>query len=235
VAGLLFETKRFMIDPTTHGNANCYNRAYPMSYGRDWLRKARDETWKFWTPKRTVSFIAAPIVAGLLWALFRPWNGWSAIMQVAVISVLGFFALWGVLFFVSLIEAPSQLDAEKSEAHTKKFEIEISLRQHAENDLEKLRASTAVTFQQQQDRRTVEKAIADFSPDDKTFLRWHAERGQVREIDHRQCGVVGWDLGKCRTRGLIHDVAPDPRSTINFTRVNPDLREAILFVIPPSE
>lgn len=34
-------------------------------------------------------------------------------MQIAIISVIGFFGLWGVVFFVCLLSAPGKLDADR--------------------------------------------------------------------------------------------------------------------------
>lgn len=64
--------------------------------------------------------IANPIFAALLWTIFKPWSGWSPVLQVAVLSILLFVALWGVIFLVCLFQVPSQLESEQAIEHEKK-------------------------------------------------------------------------------------------------------------------
>src|SRR6185437_13116911 len=83
-----------------------------IPYRTRWRRKALEDTGRSWTPSHVLETLVAPVIAPILWILFKPWNGWEALMQIAAISVLAFLALWGLVFIAHAALTPARLDRE---------------------------------------------------------------------------------------------------------------------------
>lgn len=121
-------------------------------------------------------------------------------MQVVAISILGLFAQWAVVFFLCLIEAPSQLDSEKTIAHEKEIEVLAASRQSAEFALagkttEAQRLQWALAQKHPHDKRKeaeIEKALATLNTQEREALAWLLNAGETRR-------------GKLQARGLNAD------------------------------
>ena len=82
------------------------------SYRSRVLARAKADTREFWTAHRTATTIASPIIGAVVWIALKGWHGWGDVWQVAIVSVLAFAALVGIVFVVSLVLAPPKLDIE---------------------------------------------------------------------------------------------------------------------------
>jgi hypothetical protein len=188
------------------------------TYGSRWRARALADTWQYWTPTKTAVQLAGPIIVGIAWAVFKPWAGWWAVMQVALISVLGFFALWGVVFCVELILAPGKLhekqlvesasaiEVKQMHLHNlgqqKAREIADLVRNHATEISKRLTEIAEVNsalikcredlaIQNPVDvlqERLVESAIGKLDGPEREFVTWLASMGSADNADISRAG-----------------------------------------------
>lgn len=82
------------------------------SYTRLRFSRAYRDTRDFWTGHKVATTLAGPIVVALAWTFFKGWKSWVDVIPVILVSVLAFFALLGITFWISFIRAPALLHRE---------------------------------------------------------------------------------------------------------------------------
>jgi len=80
------------------------------AYYHDVWRLAVAETKAYWTAHKLVTTIPGPLLALLAWTVFRGVPKRGDVMQVAIVSIIGFLAALGLTFLVSFVRAPKLLD-----------------------------------------------------------------------------------------------------------------------------
>jgi dsDNA-binding SOS-regulon protein len=126
------------------------------------------------------------------------------VIQATVISILGFFALWGAAFFVYFFLAPGRIYSEQKGS--------IEELQKTISDL-----TPKVSKQEQEQRRLVREKLAAFSAQEKDALRHILQHGSthydslVKEFGHQVAQSV---VAKGLNSNLIvrahpmHDINP---------------------------
>jgi hypothetical protein len=158
-----------------------------MSYCIRWWRKALSDTRAHWTAPRVATTVIAPVVTGVLWTIYREWGGWSALLQIALISVLGFLALWWVVLVVTITLAPSRLDAETRSTHA----LQISaLQEEIERGKDALAGAVrkSKALEEELSRKhphdahletQVVEALQKLNEHERRFVRWLLDSGRI--------------------------------------------------------
>lgn len=121
-------------------------------------------------------------------------------IQGALISVVGFLALWGLAFFVSLILAPGKIDAGQEESITK-LKATISA----------LSAKPKISAAEQDQRRLVREKMAEFSPAEAEVVRFifqHSAAVYDRLVEKFGEAVAQTATQKGILSGLVLDRRP---------------------------
>jgi hypothetical protein len=188
---------------------------------------ALSETKTYLTLPKIIITIASPIVVAVLWTLFKPWAGRQALMQVAAISTLVFLALWGLLFIVNLVLAPSQLDATmRSIARTANEEEQIAVGQ--------LEAARKKDPQDERKEHHVKSCIADFKPEEIEGMRWLLDNGETMQRDVPKRFMLGIGKGCGFSPKLVMDRTEYPTSgEARYFKTNPNYEDALRNVLHP--
>src|ERR1017187_2488525 len=164
-----------------------------MSYSARWLRKAVAETHEFWTLQRIAVAVSGPVAVAILWAtIWNPWRGWWPVMQVAVISLLGFFAAWGISFFVCLLIVPAQLETQVEAEHAAELFSVMGDLEQSKQKAEQLATALAAKNPHDEHREcSLQEALNRVGSRDKEFLRLLLDNGK-----HNRAEVQGRGFGR---------------------------------------
>jgi hypothetical protein len=216
-----------------------------MPYRARWFRKALAETRAYWTPTRTALAVSGPIIAAVFWRFWEPWNGWWPLMQVAIISVAGSFAAWGIAFFIGLLVAPAKLAAEAEMEHGKQTSlIEIKARS-TETALEKslarvadLEAALAAKHPIDEHKEScVREAFGKLDAEDIRFLQWLLITGRANTSTVQ--GQRFFMQVNLNGRAGVHLVTEEPVRSSNgteidsYSQINPEMKDALRNVLYP--
>ena len=133
-----------------------------MSFASRWTKRAFTDTVAYWNTLRAAITIAGPIIGTVLWAIYKKWDGREALMQVAVISLLLFFALWGIAFFVNLILVPGKLDSEIQE--------QLANCQRDLSEIQAEKAKPRISIAEQKQRELVAAKLEGFTEQEREIL-----------------------------------------------------------------
>ena len=149
-------------------------------------------------------------------------------MQVVVISILGFFASWGIVFFIGLICAPSRLESDARSAH----QSELAL---LGDKLAKVQAHVkepVVPIKEQENRSVVCALIANAGDDEIAVLKILCDRDEIFATHLYELGdrdAISNSIGKWRHK-LIHErVERDSNAT--YWSIVPGLKDALVYVL----
>jgi len=183
------------------------------AYGARWRARAFADTREFWTPTKIVLQIAGPVVAGIAWAVFKPWGGWWPIVQIAVISILGFLALWGVAYMAQLCLAPGKIHAEQ--------QASIAL---LNETISVLNAQPKISEMEQAQRHLVAEKLATFLGPEIEALRYvlhHGRTHNIRLVEQFGDTVAETASRKAIIAGLINQAMP-------YYEINPPFESALI-------
>jgi len=146
-------------------------------------------------------------------------------MQVAVISLLGFLAVWGLLFFVNILLAPSRLDAQK----------EVAL---SESRAEVLTLKGALARKHPHDEHKdnqIREWMRDYTEQDRAFLQWLLDAGEKRHLEIQSTHGIEALAKIERSSHLIasHYVDVKGRSD-RRSRINPNYEAALRDFLYPA-
>ena len=195
-----------------------------MSYARRCLAKATSETRQYWTGPQIFATVAAGPVAGVLWTIFKPWAGWAAVMQIALISIGMFFALWGLLFFGNLLNAPRELDAEKQQEYARLQ----ARQQEAVEELARLKERDPA---EESRLAFVADKLGTCSLEGLKFLAWLHTHGETEEPYFRNSGRSQSDINEALSVGQQSQIVksrPINRAGSRVYRISPELDHAVV-------
>jgi acetylornithine deacetylase/succinyl-diaminopimelate desuccinylase-like protein len=139
-------------------------------------------------------------------------------IQGAVISVLGFFALWGLAFFVNLVLAPGRIDAEQQKSLNDSVAVIAELQQ----TLAAPKVSTAEKVQ----RDLLKEKLQYFSKEEKAVLEYIRQHGETdRDAIVKRFGFDVADNGV--RKGVEHGLLFQGRGY--SYAVKPEFLDALLF------
>lgn len=190
-----------------------------------------------------VATIASPACIGVIWTVFRPWVGWAAIMQILAVSVLGFFAVWGIIFVACLIQSPAQLDAQQAERHKRDISGVQLIVQQKSTDLESA-ANRIARLEEEllkkhphdayKEGRATE-ALECLNDTEREVIRWLLDSGKVSRGLLQQRGLNADAVhGKMQARLLLYDSFRPGNGTVEMDRfyyVNPEFLNALRAVL----
>src|ERR1700722_19967816 len=198
------------------------------SYDSRWFARAKADTKAHWTPPLIAKTVAAPVVIAILWTIYKPWMGLFAVMQVALISILGFFALWGVVFFSTFFETPAQFEADMEEAH--KAEV-VPLREK----LAEFQKRPVLSAKEQENRKSIEALIADAAPEEVLVLKAIHEREEIsatnldRHFPASCRPAISSAIGKWKPK--LIDERVDKNNGERYWSIVPGLKSALEYML----
>jgi len=105
----------------------------PKPYRRRLWSQAVTETHNFWNSYRIATVVTAPVLTVIFWILIRGWRGWLETVHACLLGIVIFFFGWGIVFCLSIVRAPAQLD-EDCQNTIKKLREELELPDKALTD-----------------------------------------------------------------------------------------------------
>jgi hypothetical protein len=173
------------------------------------------ETKKYWTAPRITASIAPPIIGAVLWVIYKPWPGWEAVVQVAIVSILGFLALWGIVFIVNLVISPARLD------------------QQNRSEIEELKVARARSHPADEAKIAhVRSLLSEFSEGELGLVKWLLHTGETdrAKLAASKCpdaaisGAIEKGLKNQLIRGRTDRIGAQ---YVNLVSVNPNHAEAL--------
>lgn len=151
-------------------------------------------------------------------------------MQIAIISVIGFFGLWGVVFFVCLLSAPGKLDVDRLAEIDSQASTNTELRKQLEGLEEQAKKDPIEEHKKQRVRQWLEVLQAE----QRNFVEALHTQGEM-EIDpalaHKRPEFYG-TIEAGRARGFIAE-RHEMRGPFGFRmiRISPDYAAAFYKVL----
>jgi hypothetical protein len=173
-----------------------------MSYARRWANRALVDTLQYWTLLRAVLTISTPILASILWVVFKPWGGWWPVIQAAVLSVMGFFSLWGIAFAVCWVLAPSKLEHDLVDKHSQAVDLLEATNNRLRSEMVQVAEQNNQNPEEERIEALVAERLAQMTDVDKSFISWLLDHGEVNiKQAHTLSGLTAEEAMQAATKG----------------------------------
>jgi len=139
-------------------------------------------------------------------------------IQGAVISILGFFALWGLAFFVNLVLVPGKIDADQQRLLRDSQAMISQLRERL--------AAPKIPAWELERRNLISEKLAGFTDQERAVLRHILQHGEANPDT-----LVSLFGDKAVDRAIREGVILGLVLRVNATSygVNPDFKDALRF------
>lgn len=162
-------------------------------------------------------------------------------MQVAFVSVIGFCALWGLVFFFSLLLVPGKLDAERA----KEIHERIAANEELGRQIGILQQEIKKDPVQEHLESQARNALDKMQPHQREFIRWLLDQPEIAETETMNMCPAGLHPHAIRegiTEGKKHGLvavrlgtSPLSPGGERFASINPRFVDALthIFHIQP--